>query len=352
MNQHVSQPVRVGVVGLGKMGIMHAAMAGVVPGAVLAAVSDQQRGQAGYVASLGIRAPFFPTVQAMLDSAQLDLLVVSTPQFAHRAPSLAALERGVAVLCEKPLAHTMDDALTMAAKSIQHPGIPCATAFMVGHYPIYRHVRQLLEDRVLGHVTHVEARMWLSQVFSPKKGWIYTRARSGGGVLINSGAHPVYLLIDWFGVPSQVCAHCTRVYSHEVEDRVEAKWQYENGPTVTLLADWSVRGYPTQWHEFVMTGEKGRLRATDRTLHLEVGGMVRCWHEADFPQPRFNLTPHYGGLGFYLQMEDLVACVRRERAAPTVTWQHGAGVNRLITAVYRSNDLGGVAVALPAEVLP
>lgn len=336
----------VAVIGLGKMGILHAAMASVVPGARTAALCDRDARLAPYAASIGLRAPFYATVEELLDKEKIDVAVIATPQFAHEEPALACLRRGVAVLCEKPLANTLQAAERMAAAARAAPDVPAATALMIGHYPIYRHVKTLLHEGVLGRLESYQARMLLSQVFAPKQGWIYTKARSGGGVLINSGAHPLYVLHDWFGPPDTIAARCLPVHSREVEDRAELTLTYPGGLRGELLADWSVRGYPSQFHEFVVRGERGVLTARDRDATLTIDGATRLMHEADFPQPRFNLTPHYGGTGYYFQMEDIIACRRGERAHPRVDWSAGLAVSRLIDAAYRSSALGGQPVAV------
>ena len=100
--------VRVGILGAGHMGCTHARVLGRDPRVRLAAVADADaaRGRA-LASSIGARA--LPDLEALLKEG-VDLLVVATPNRFHAEASRAALEHGVAVLCEKPMATDVGEA--------------------------------------------------------------------------------------------------------------------------------------------------------------------------------------------------------------------------------------------------
>src|SRR5215207_3445809 len=120
--------VRIGVIGLGAMGNFHVGYLHEIEGAQLAAVCDAAPGKAEKVADglTDVRAKAdarlasrvsdpksvgrFTTYQELLDSKQVDAIIIATPHFQHPEIALAAFERGVHVLSEKPLAVHVKDA--------------------------------------------------------------------------------------------------------------------------------------------------------------------------------------------------------------------------------------------------
>src|SRR5688572_7431771 len=105
--------VRVGVVGLGKMGISHLSIVGAHPRTEVAAVCDSL----GYVLDVLAKYTAVPTYtswQKMLASADLDAVIVSTPTASHAEVARAALEAGLHVFCEKPLTLSPSESAALA----------------------------------------------------------------------------------------------------------------------------------------------------------------------------------------------------------------------------------------------
>jgi predicted dehydrogenase len=187
-----------------------------------------------------------------------------------------------------------------------------------------------------------DATCYLSQVFAPKKGWIYTKGLSGGGMVINSTCHLLHTLHRWFGPAKAVTAECKSVYSTEVEDEATVELEFE-GVSGKLHTSWSKPGYNVETSTVKIFGSDGKLEANEGGFRLELqhggAGYDVGSHElprAKFEQAAFNLSPNYGGEGYYREDEDFVlACGARRPAA--VSWEEGLVVQRVIDAIYRSH---------------
>jgi predicted dehydrogenase len=181
----------------------------------------------------------------------------------------------------------------------------------------------------------------LSQVFAPKKGWIYTRSLSGGGMVINSTCHLLHTLHRWFGPVRSVTAECRSVHSTDVEDEAVLDLEFD-GIRGRLTTSWSQPGYNVETSTVHIQGDAGRLESNENGFHLELrreaAGYTPGSHDLpreEFESSAFNLSPHYGGEGYYGEDADFVqACGRRRPAA--VSWQEGLAVQRVIDAIYRS----------------
>jgi predicted dehydrogenase/nucleoside-diphosphate-sugar epimerase len=331
---------QIAIVGLGKMGILHASMISMIPNASVAALVDLDTGQGKSLRSMGIQAPFFTDLQEAIERVELDGVMICTPQFAHRSVAEVAVRAGLHVFCEKPLAHTLGDAESMVDLVNGQPTIKHAMGYMMGHLPTYRRAHELLDARALGQLQGVEATCYLSQVFRPSKAWFYKKDLSGGGLVINVASHLIALLYFLFGKAECVEAEARSVHSTEVEDEARAILRSQAGFDMTVKTSWSVPGYPLQHCSIAITGENGTLRVDDKRLvvdlHTAVAGLQRgttTIHHAALESAPFNVSPDYAGEAYYREDAEFIAAMGNGRR-PSITWHDGLAVQEIIEQFY------------------
>jgi predicted dehydrogenase len=348
------------VVGLGKMGIMHASMLSAVPGSFVSALVEPDVKTAAQTQSMIGTGQIFADLESCLDTARPAGVILATPQFTHRALLESCLERRVPVLCEKPMAHTLADARLMAQAAARHPDVPVAIGYMLAHNPLFTRAGELLQAGVLGQVKSFRASCRLSQVFSPKQGWTFTAERSGGGVLINSGCHLLYVLQGLFGLPQSVYALAAGVHN-TVEDTLHAVLEYANGLFGALEVTWSVPGHDLQTHDIEIIGTKGTLTVGNLSLRLWLAqrqaeyssGWTEWPRHALPPRAPFTLSPDYCGDEFYLEVADFVDAVLHKHP-PKVGVEPALKTQLLLEALYRSAaqhhpvELASLEVEVPA----
>lgn len=332
--------LNVGIIGLGKMGILHTALVNMIPQAKLAALSDVNKQLAKYVDQAGLRAPFFSDLDKMLNEVPLDAVFICTPAFTNLAVVETCLKWNLDIFLEKPLAHTLEDAkkmtaLAAAGKSIQ------ATGYLFAHMSLFKKAKGLLDVGVIGRIHRFKSSTYTSEVFGKKKGWYYDKARSGGGAVINIASHLLYLLYWYFGRPETVFARAGRIYSEGVEDDATALMEYPEGVNGTMDVSWSVPGYRLPYMDLTIEGDNGTLELTNDYAKLYLykahKGYPKEWttiHKIDMPVTSpFEL----GAEGLYEEDLDFISR-SLDRKRPAVTWQDGLEVQRFIEAIYRSAD--------------
>src|SRR5262245_37139686 len=150
-----NEPLRFGVIGVGKRGGAYArALAGGdVPGATLAAVCDVR----GEALAAFRRYPCFDDTRALLEAVALDAVVVATPHPRHEEPTLAALEAGLHVLTEKPLAVHVASVERMLGEYERRARRSqlFATALVLRADERYARLREMLRDGVFGRVQRI-----------------------------------------------------------------------------------------------------------------------------------------------------------------------------------------------------
>lgn len=136
----------------------------------------------------------------LLARGRLDVLVVSTPNLLHRAQALAAVDVGVHVICEKPLAMSLDEAREMADRA-EARGARTLTFFTHRALAASAQAKRLLDGGLLGRPLHVSATYFTNSHLRPGKaaGWRMRRAEAGTGVLGDIGSHLVDLVRWWLG---------------------------------------------------------------------------------------------------------------------------------------------------------
>ncbi len=343
----LDRPMRIAVVGLGKMGIMHASMIQAIPGAEVAGLADQHAALGRQVQTmLGKPVPYFATVEECLEKAKPDGVIVSTPQFTHRAVAETCLRAGVAVLCEKPLAHTLTDAKAMTELARSRPEIPAGVGFMLGHHPLFAEAARIIREGILGDVKSARGVCRLSQVFSRSEGWTFTKDKAGGGVVINSGSHLLFAFDQIMGSAEGVIARGSPIHN-KVEDTFSALVDFKNGAWGTLEISWSAPGYEFQTHDIRVEGTNGTLEVGNQVLRVWLiaarSGYEKEWTEKKRsetePKAAFSLSPDYCGDEFYLEDLDFVAACREKRQ-PKIGWQRGLEIQEFLDALYRSMTSG------------
>ena len=247
--------LRVGLVGLGSMGRNHLRVLSSMPGTRLVAVADTDRA-AVEAATSGSDAQGFPEPLALFAEADLDAVVIASPTTTHLTLALAALERGVAALVEKPLAATPDEAATLvdAARS---SGVP----LQVGH--IERFNPAVLE---LGRLLHEGS--WLSSVYSitsRRAGPFPARIRDVG-VTVDLATHDVDIL-SWIAGerPVRVYAETAQRIHADHEDLLFGLMSFPSGTVAMLDVDWLT---PAKRRQLTVLGEEGMFELDYLTQRL------------------------------------------------------------------------------------
>lgn len=185
--------VRIGIIGTGLMAGHHARHYREMRHVRLAACCDIDRERAeAFAAEWGIER-VYDDYRTMLAQEELEGVSVVTSDASHPGVSLAAIERGIAVLCEKPLAPTLDEAARMAAAA-REKGAITAVNLLKRNGAGLQEAAQRIARGDIGRVLHVEAsylQSWLTGVpqRDPSKPIWRLTARLGGGTLADLGPH-------------------------------------------------------------------------------------------------------------------------------------------------------------------
>ena len=283
---------RVGVVGLGNMGSVHAkALAeGEIRGAVLAAVCDAGKERLDWAKEqLGGEIARFTDADELFTSGTIDGVLIATPHYDHPALAIRAFAQGLHVLIEKPAG-----VYTKQVREMNEAAAASGKVYGIMYNqrlnPMYLKLRELVRSGELGEVRRTN---WIitdwyrSQSYYDSGSWRATWEGEGGGVLINQCPHQLDLWHWTTGLkPKRLRGFCHfgKHRNIEVENEVTAYVEYENGGTGVFIA---TTAEAPGTNRFEAAGTRGKIVIEQGKLSFWRLGMS---------EPEFNAT-YRGGFG-------------------------------------------------------
>ncbi len=250
--------VRLGIIGLGNMGKVHAqsVLNGKIPRLRLTAVADNNPDALKALSDV----KGFTDGKELLKSGEVDAVLIATPHYSHTTVGIDALNAGLHVLVEKPISvHKADCERLIAAHKSKKQVF--AAMFNQRTDPYYIKLRNLIQSGELGEVRRINwiITSWFrTAAYYASGGWRATWAGEGGGVLLNQCPHNLDLWQWIFGRPQTVRAFCKigRYHDIEVEDDVTAVLEYANGASGVFITS---TGEAPGTNRLEVTAERGRV---------------------------------------------------------------------------------------------
>jgi predicted dehydrogenase len=239
------RPVRVGLIGAGDIGLLRARALAKVPGLRLAAVADVREELARRAAALSPGARVLGDGAALAQDPEVDAVIVSTPPSSHERLAVPCLRAGKHVLCEKPLATTLE-ACAALVRAAEEAGVSLATGFNLRYTRAAQLARRLLNEGAIGELDHVRSFHGHPGGKEFTHDWILDRRVTGGGTLMDNGIHLIDLTRWFLGEVESVKGFATNhTWRREgCEDNGFLLLKSDHGRVATLQASWTEwRGY-------------------------------------------------------------------------------------------------------------
>lgn len=267
------EKVRFGVVGIGNMGSSHCKWldGGMVTNAVLSAACDINPVKIENIKKQ-LKHPesvrFYDDAETMFKSGDVDAVIIAVPHYDHPRLSIAALDAGLNVVCEKPAGVYTKQVKEMNARAAKSDKI-FALMFNQRTNLLFKKMRDMVAEGAVGNIKRTNwiiTNWYRSQSYYDSGSWRATWAGEGGGVLFNQAPHNIDLF-QWITgmMPVSVRSFCHfgKWHDIEVEDDVTAYFEYANGATgvfVTSTAD------TPGTNRFEIMGDGGKLVYDDGKL--------------------------------------------------------------------------------------
>ena len=358
--------VGIGLIGAGFMGRCHANAFGSVAGLFdlparpvkrILADATEEMAKAG-AAALGFEEATSDW-QTLIAHRDVDIVAITAPNVLHERMSLAAIEAGKTVYCEKPLSTSAASALKMT-EAAESAGVVTSVGFNFLRNPMIRLARQIIASGEIGDITGFRGRHAENYMASPDAPHSFRTDPQGGGALCDIGSHIISMARFLLGPISQVQADCLTIHANrpiqpgsaelapvEVDDMTHALVTFQSGAKGSLEANWAAtaRTMDLSWE---ITGTKGAIAFSQENMNellLHSGEQGRSGYKriesgpAHPPYDRFCPAPGHH-LGFndlkVIEVAELLAAhVGGEPCVPD--FREAYEVQKVVEAMQCSN---------------
>ena len=307
--------IKIAVVGLGFMGQTHFncyknnALAQVVA----AGGSNLSRLQSGAKVAGNIEAnsaldlsgvETTTDIQSLIENPEIDLIDFCLPTRQHAQFSIAALNAGKHVLCEKPLAWTVEEC-DAVIEAQQKSGKFLLVGQCLRFWPQYVEAHARIESGELGDIVY--ARFTRAGGAPSWSAWLMDGSQSGGAVL-DMHVHDVDTALWWFGEPTSI--ETTGLIRQGLPLKVDSTWNYDGGPQVHLHGGWDVNS-----SNFAMAFE---IVGSHASLYWDSskGETMQLYRDAKAEEISVD-----GALAYQAEIDYLLECIDQNRAPQRVTPQ-------------------------------
>ena len=319
----MADPVRIAVIGAGAMGAHHARVLAELPGAELVAVCDIDDARLQQVPRESATR-LYRDLDRLLAEEQPDGVTIAVPTRRHASAALACLERRVALLVEKPLTATVEEAERLRAAA-EAAGVPLMAGYVERFNPAVQELKRRIDAGELGRVIEASAR---------RVGPFFPRERDVG-VAHDLATHDIDVLRWLLGREvEQVQAETQRGIRTQYEDALAGVLRFEGGVVASLEANWLS---PVKVRELTLLGERGMFAVDELRQELR-------WYAgaAGAPSQRDAQLTSLPGAGEAPLRAELSAFLRvvRGEEPPPISAADGIAALRVADALVAAADRG------------
>jgi predicted dehydrogenase len=340
----MNSKVRIGIIGCGFMGSLHARTISSLSEAEIVAVSDSDEKRVKLLADK-YKTRYYLDYNVMLDREDVDAVVIATPDHLHKDPSVAAAEAGKHILLEKPIATSIED-----AKAIIGAAEKNKVKLMIGHIlrfdPRYYGIKSAIEEGTIGRPMLLYARR--NATISEAR-----RLRGRVPVLLYLAIHDIDLIL-WY-VKDKV----KTVFSENVDGKVKEElgvsdfnWtilKFKNGAVGSVECGWGLTENWANWKKPSSWSSFGDVRmevvGTEGSIYLNYYPM--SLYACDSEGWKFPDTLHWPSLhgevvgDILYEDRHFVSCVLKDKQ-PLVSGQDGLEALKVVLAAINSSTTGKV----------
>jgi predicted dehydrogenase len=271
--------VKIAVIGLGKMGLLHASLLNVLPSVKLAVLCDKS-GLIRKICRRLFRGVFIADDVEELAGLDLDAVYITTPIPSHFSVVKTIYSKGIArnLFVEKTLASSYDAAREICLLAQCSHGVNMV-GYMKRFAVTFNKARELLSEGVIGEMVSFEAYAYSSDFANVEECSVSV---SRGGVLGDLGSHVLDLALWYFGDLKVDSAKLVSLNSFGTEDVASFKVSASSGLQGQFDISWCKKGFRMPELGLVIYGGKGKITVNDDELRLElINGESRRWYRHD-----------------------------------------------------------------------
>jgi predicted dehydrogenase len=324
-----------GVIGLGKMGISHAAIVGTHPSVEMVAVCDTTTIVLDVFRKFS-KVKLYNDYVKMIENETPDFVVIATPTRLHYPMVKYALTRGVHVFCEKPFCMSTWEGIELEKLALEK-GLINQVSYHNQFVGTFRELKRLVKKGIIGDLVHFTGEAYGNVITNDKGGTWRSDPKEGGGCLFDYASHVINLIQEIIGRPVRAKGtFLKKVFSRGVEDAVYSMLILENGLSGVLLVNWCDETYRKMSTSLTVQGKKGKIicDATEIKIYLnephageklDKGWTIKYITDLAIPV-NFNLR----GEEYSAQIDHFIECIINKKQTDVNSFEQALYTDKVI----------------------
>jgi len=333
------------IIGLGKMGLSHAAIVGAHPDVKMVAVCDTSTlvldGFKKYT-----KVKTYTDYKKMLQDESLDFVIIALPTKLHYPVSKVALEKNIHVFCEKPFVLHSGEGEDLV-RIANERGLVNQVGYHNHFIGTFMELKRLLNMNILGKLFHFSGEAYGPVVTKPKGGTWRSKPEEGGGCLYDYASHVINLIQEVISRPVSFKGTLMKsFYSSGVEDAVYSLIELQNGVSGTLLVNWSDETFRKMSTSIIVQGENGKIicDATELKIYLKEAdeklGFKKGWSIKYITDYAIPVNFYLRGEEYSAQIDYFVDCIKNHHPSEINTFEQGLYTDKVVNMIIQNFNNG------------
>jgi predicted dehydrogenase len=333
--------IRLGIIGLGKMGISHLAIAGANADFEIVGVCDTSKMVTGFIEK---QTPFkvYDDFKVMIKDAKPTAVIISVPTKFHAEMIQVMIDNNIHVFAEKPL--TLDAEVSMQlAEKAEKAGLVHQVGYHNHFIGTFIEMARLIKKGALGNMYHFTAEGYGPVVTKSKDSTWRSKSEEGGGCLYDYASHVIDLVNYSLGEIVKVSGvELKKIYSKEVEDAVYGTLHLQSGLSGILSVNWSDATYRKMSTKITVLGTNGKLVVDATELKLYLNETVKDeiyeagWNTRSIGTLQHPVDFYLRGEEYSAQLDYFVESMKKSRTTGQNSFNDAAKTDRAISLIRKS----------------
>lgn len=344
----LTDKVKLGIIGAGRMGITHFSIINSHPQVDIKAIADPSAMILNIMKKYIKGLTVYKDYETMLNEEKLDAVLVCTPPNYHYQVIRRSLEKSIHVFVEKPFTLKYEHAAELSDMYTKN-NLVNQVGYVNRFNDVFLKTRELLEKKVIGKIIRFKSEMFSCTIVKSDEssGWRASR-ENGGGAVYEMAAHAIDLVNYLIGPPDKILgSSLNQIFSKNVEDAVSTTFLYKNGCSGTLYINWSDESYRKPTNKLEIFGTAGKIIADQHSLKIyvrdanETEGMIKGWNTL-YITDIFKPVPFYvRGNEFTRQLYHFINCILDRNQRSICSFEDGSKTMFAIESIFNDFETNG-----------
>lgn len=334
--------IKIGIVGIGRMGITHYSIINSHPDVRIVAVVDTSKIILQLIEKYLKGVNTYTDYNSLFMGEELDAVIICTPPSLHYPIAKIAGEKGIHVFSEKPFT-TKKDLGVELSELFDRNKLVNQVGYVNRFNDVFIKAKEIYESGEIGKAIMFKSEMYSRTITKTEEGSTWRDSKDGGGgAVFEVASHAIDLVNYILGKPDKVIgSNLTKIFSKNVEDAVSATFLYSNGLSGTLFVNWSDESYRKPTNKLEILGTRGKIQADQHSIKIflkesnDSANFRQGWNTLYITDIFKQVEFYVRGNEFTRQLYHFVNCIQEKSKKNISSFKDACNTLEIIESIFK-----------------